>query len=218
MANTKISALPAATADTAAEIPVNEGGTTKKVAMTAAGAALIEDANATAQRTTLGLGTASVQDVAAFATAAQGATADSALQPDGDGSALTGITAAQVSALPAASAAVGAKITSKITAGNYTVGTTSALELKGGVIYVTGAATITIPAVADGDSFTVVTVGAVAVSIDPNASDLIVLDGVALDDGDKITNLSTAGDIAVLTYYDATGWHASTNGWTDGGA
>jgi hypothetical protein len=58
----------------------------------------------------------------------------------------------------------------------------------------------------------------VAVSIDPNASDLIYLDGVALDDGDKITNLSTAGDIAVLTYYDATGWHASTNGWTDGGA
>jgi len=39
-----------------------------------------------------------------------------------------------------------------------------------------------------------------------------------LDDGDKITNTSTAGDIAVLTYYSADGWHASTNTWTDGGA
>lgn len=104
---------------------------------------------------------------------------------------------------------------SKVTATNYTIGTTDPNELYGGVIYVTAAATITIPAVAAGASFTVVTIGAVAVSVDPNASDLIYLDGVALSDGDKITNLSTAGDIAVFTYYDATGWHASTNGWTD---
>lgn len=112
----------------------------------------------------------------------------------------------------------GLKITPKITAGSYTVGTTDPNELYGGVIYVTSAATITIPAVAAGVSFTVITIGAVAVSIDPNASDLIYLDGVALDDGDKITNLSTAGDISVITYFDATGWHAATNGWTDGGA
>jgi len=91
-------------------------------------------------------------------------------------------------------------------------------ECFGAVYYVTGAATLTLPAVEDGMSLTVITIGAVAVSVDPNASDLIYLDGTALDDGDKITNLSTAGDIAVLTYYDATGWHASTNGWTDGGA
>lgn len=112
-------------------------------------------------------------------------------------------------------AIVGVRPVSKITAANYTIGTTDANELYGGVIYVTGAATITIPAVAAGASFTVVTVGAVAVSVDPNAADLIVLDGTPLSDGDKITNLSTAGDIAVFTYYDATGWFASTNGWTD---
>lgn len=112
-------------------------------------------------------------------------------------------------------ATVGVRPVSKITAANYTIGTTDANELFGGVIYVTAAATITIPAVAAGASFTVITVGAVAVSVDPNAADLIVLDGVALSDGDKITNLSTAGDIAVFTYYDATGWFASTNGWTD---
>lgn len=106
-------------------------------------------------------------------------------------------------------------ITVKTTASNYTIGTTSALELYGGVIYVTAACTLTIPAVTAGQSFTVITVGAVAVSVDPNASDLIMLDGVALSDGDSITNLSTSGDIAVFTYYDATGWYAATNGWTD---
>lgn len=107
-------------------------------------------------------------------------------------------------------------IVTKTTASSYTIGTTDPNELYGGVIYVTGAATITIPAVVAGASFTVITIGAVAVSVDPNASDLIYLDGTALSDGDKITNLSTAGDIAVFTYYDATGWAASTNGWTDG--
>ena len=91
-------------------------------------------------------------------------------------------------------------------------------ECFGYVIYVTGAAVITLPAVQEGMSVTIATIGAVAVSADPNASDLIFLDGVALDDGDKITNGSAAGDIAVLTFYDATGWYASTNAWTDGGA
>ena len=82
----------------------------------------------------------------------------------------------------------------------------------------TGAATITLPAVAEGMSVSIHTIGAIAVSVDPNASDKIWLDGTALDDGDKITNKSTSGDIAVLTYYSADGWHATTNGWTDGGA
>ena len=91
------------------------------------------------------------------------------------------------------------------------------MELYGGVIYVTSAATITIPAVAAGASFTVVTIGAIAVSVDPNASDLIYRDGTAQADGEKVTNLSTAGDICVISYYDATGWYASTNSWTNGG-
>jgi hypothetical protein len=120
-----------------------------------------------------------------------------------------------VTTLTLGGATVAVRPPSKVTAASYTVGTTDANELYGGTIYVTGAATITIPAVAAGASFTVVTIGAVAVSVDPNAADLIYLDGVALADGDKITNLSTAGDIAVFTYYDATGWYAATNGWTD---
>ncbi len=45
------------------------------------GASLIDDADASAARTTLGLGTAATTDSTAYATAAQGSTADSALQP-----------------------------------------------------------------------------------------------------------------------------------------
>lgn len=111
----------------------------------------------------------------------------------------------------------GLKVVTKISAGSYTAGTTNTMEVWGGVIYVTSAGTITLPAVSDGMSVVVHTVGAIAVSVDPNANDKIYLDGTALDDGDKITNLSTAGDVAVLTYYSADGWYASTNGWTDGG-
>lgn len=91
-----------------------------------------------------------------------------------------------------------------------------AAECYGKIHYVSSAATLTLPAVADGMHLTVITIGAVAVSVDPNASDKIWLDGTALDDGDKITNTSTSGDMVVLTYYSADGWHASTNGWTDG--
>ena len=45
------------------------------------GASLIDDADASAARTTLGLGSAAITDSTAYATAAQGSTADSALQP-----------------------------------------------------------------------------------------------------------------------------------------
>lgn len=51
------------------------------------------------------LGTASAQNVGAFATSAQGSTADSALQPSGNGSSLTGLIQSQISGLIAALAA-----------------------------------------------------------------------------------------------------------------
>ena len=85
-----------------------------------------------------------------------------------------------------------------------------------GVFYVTGAYTVTLPAVAEGMSATFITIGANAVSIDVNASDLQYLDGTALADGDKATNTSTAGDMIVFTYFDATGWYSASNGWADG--
>ncbi len=113
--------------------------------------------------------------------------------------------------------------TAEIRGGVFTVSyaanqTLSVDECKGGTVYVTGASTMTLPAIFDGASVTVHTVGAIAVSVDTNASDKMVLDGTTLDDGDKATNTSTAGDTAVCKYYSADGWYCSTNAWTDGGA
>lgn len=97
----------------------------------------------------------------------------------------------------------------------YTVGTDDPRECYGGIIYVTSAATITAcDNLADGMNFTVLTVGAIAVSVDPQNDDLMVLDGTALTDGQAATNTSTAGDIATCSYYDATGWYCATNAWT----
>lgn len=53
-------------------------------------------ANYTTARSNLGLGTAAVTASTAYATAAQGTTADSALQPAGNGGSLTGLTKTQV--------------------------------------------------------------------------------------------------------------------------
>ncbi len=113
-------------------------------------------------------------------------------------------------------------VVTKSTAASYTVGTTNAAEAYGGVIYVTSAATITMPAVSAGMHFTIITIGATAVSVDTNASDRMYLDGTALDDGDKATNTSTTGDILVCVYESASGWYCGSGSndgtlWTDGG-
>jgi len=103
----------------------------------------------------------------------------------------------------------------------YTIGTDSASESYGGTISVTSAVTITAPAVATGMNFAIVTIGDIAVSLDVNASDKMVLDGVTLADGDKATNSSKSGDTIVCQYYSADGfycWSSTVLGghWTDG--
>jgi hypothetical protein len=97
--------------------------------------------------------------------------------------------------------------------------TLSAAECYGAFYTITSAATLTLPAGANGMSLTVTTRGATAGSVKAGASDFIYLDGVALDEGDKITNSSTSGDTAVLFCNSAGNWTAITDGnWTDGGA
>jgi len=108
------------------------------------------------------------------------------------------------------------------TATSYTIGTDSPDEAYGGTVYVTATSTITAPAVLSGMNFTVVTIGNIVVSLDVNAADKMILDGVTLDDGDKATNTSAAGDTITCQYYSADGyycWSGTVLGthWTDTG-
>ena len=96
----------------------------------------------------------------------------------------------------------------------YIIGTDSADELLGGAVYVTASAAMTLPAVSAGKHCTIIAIGAVAVTITPDASDRIILDGVALEDGASVVSKSLAGDVAHVTYESANGWHISTNGWS----
>jgi hypothetical protein len=88
-------------------------------------------------------------------------------------------------------------------------------NLYGGTFICDTTGTIQLPAIGAGMNFTIITKGDIAVVVEPNASDLFWLDGVPLDDADSATNLSTSGDIIVFQYMDATGWIATSNGWTD---
>lgn len=100
---------------------------------------------------------------------------------------------------------------------NYTIGTEDPAELYGGIIYVTAACTLTVPAIKANMNFTVISEGAFAVSVDVNASDKIVRDGVVQADGEKITSPGAVNDMAVFTYHDVDGFYAVTNAWTNGG-
>lgn len=108
--------------------------------------------------------------------------------------------------------------------GNYTlVGS----EVYNTILYVDGAATITLPAIstitnAEKVCVVVHTIGDVAVSVDPNGADYLILDGVVLDDGDKATNKSDSADCIIITYFSADGFYASSGSlttpftWADG--
>lgn len=87
----------------------------------------------------------------------------------------------------------------------YTIGTDSADELLGGAVYVTASAAMTLPAVSAGKHCTIIAIGAVAVTITPDASDRIILDGVALEDGASVVSKSLAGDVAHVTYESENG-------------
>lgn len=99
------------------------------------------------------------------------------------------------------------------TAANFLANFTGA-NLYGGTFICSTAGTIQLPVMAVGMNFTIITAGNIAVVIDTNAADGYLLDGVHGVEGANLTNLSTAGDIAVLQYYTADDWLITTNGWT----
>ena len=94
--------------------------------------------------------------------------------------------------------------------------TLTAAQCYGGVFYVDTTSTVNLPARAEGMSLTIFADGAVTVTVDPNASDLIKRDGTAQADGVTVVSPGALGDMLVLTDYDATGWWGASNSWTEG--
>ena len=87
-------------------------------------------------------------------------------------------------------------------------------NLRGGTFVCNSAGTSVLPVGVEGDNFFYTIIGAIAVVVDPNASDSMLTDGVQGADGANITSLSAAGDCAFFQYYTASGWIVTTNGWT----
>lgn len=103
-------------------------------------------------------------------------------------------------------------------AGNQTL---SEKECRNGFITVTATATITLPAVTgSGMCVTVYSTTAAVVHVDANANDRIVLDGTALDDGDKVSCDAVAGNWIVLFNDTNVGWRTlgKQGAWVDGGS
>jgi hypothetical protein len=99
----------------------------------------------------------------------------------------------------------GIPIINKSTA--YTIGTDDATEAYGGLVRVTAAATMTLPAVVIGMNVCVYSTTAATVRVDPNASDGIILNGAARQtDGVDIYSDSTAGAFICLFGDSADGW------------
>ena len=97
----------------------------------------------------------------------------------------------------------------------------TAAQMHGQTHKVLTTGTMTLPAVAAGLNARFFTVGAIAVHVKAGASDKIKLNGTELDDGDKITNSSTHGDMVEIAANEAgTDWQTGViiGTWTDGGA
>ncbi len=88
-------------------------------------------------------------------------------------------------------------------------------NLYGGTFLCNGTGDVDLPSPVEGMHFTVVTFGDIEVEALPDTGDDLILDGAQLDANHKAKNASTAGDIAVFQYYDATGWLVSSNSWTE---
>jgi hypothetical protein len=98
-------------------------------------------------------------------------------------------------------------------AANFAANFTGA-NLYGGTFVCNVTGTCQLPLMVAGMNFTIITLGAIEVIVDTNAADGYLMDGTTNAEGKNLTNLSTAGDIAVFQYYTADDWLITTNGWT----
>jgi len=110
------------------------------------------------------------------------------------------------------------KIASSIPIITSAIGITlSADEVKGTVVLATDAITINLPVAKEGDLVTIYSVGSTLITVNPDNSDKIVLDGTALSNGQAILSGSLAGDFITLVGY-TDGWIqiGKSGAWTAG--
>ena len=94
--------------------------------------------------------------------------------------------------------------------------TMSGAGVYGGTYIGTGATTANLPAVAVNMSFSVKVRGAYAVTLEPDGTDNIWLNGTSCTDGVNIVSSGTTGDIAVFQYSAAGDWDVDAFGFECG--
>lgn len=94
----------------------------------------------------------------------------------------------------------------------------TALEMRGGVVYIQGDITVTIPVFATGNSVTIHVDGPYDAVIELDNSDAFRLNGVLLTAGNQLDSSGTAGDTLTLKDHSSGVMYANAFGFTDGGA
>jgi len=100
--------------------------------------------------------------------------------------------------------------------------TLTAAQCLGTLCMVSGAYTVTLPAVstvAEGANVTIYSLTAATIKVDLNDSDRFILDGTALTDAHMLDSESAAGDYVTVVKDSAVGWTVigRSGTWTDGG-
>jgi len=95
-------------------------------------------------------------------------------------------------------------------------------QCLGTLVLVSGAYTVTLPAVsgvAEGANVTIYSTGANLIKVDLDDNDRFVLDGTALTDAHMLDSESAAGDYVTVVKDSAAGWTVigRSGAWTDGG-
>ena len=102
---------------------------------------------------------------------------------------------------------------------SYTLGTDASKENYGGLVYLTAAATLTLPSAVSGMNGCVMSTGTFSISVDVNIADHWVLNGTALTAGNKVTSTGVTGDTLCWSCGAANTWYIlpGTNvNWIDG--